>query len=70
MNFKIAVNKVVKKWYESRIQEETDRNQKLKQLHDNLLDLKNQREQAKQKVRDNCALIGQSIQAESQELQS
>lgn len=40
MDFKEIVNKVLKKWYEQRIQEETDKNRKLKELHDNLTKIK------------------------------
>ncbi len=40
MDFKEAVNRVLKKWYEQRIQEETERNRKLRELHDNLTQIK------------------------------
>ena len=36
MDFKICMNRVIKVWYERRIMEETEKNQKLKQLHDDL----------------------------------
>lgn len=45
MDFKEAVNKVLKKWYEQRIQEETERNRKLRELHDNLTKIKIMREE-------------------------
>jgi len=45
MNFKEAVNRVLKKWYEQRIQEETERNRKLRELHDNLTKIKQLREE-------------------------
>lgn len=45
MDFREAVNRVLKKWYEQRIQEETDRNQKLRELHDNLTRIKIMREE-------------------------
>lgn len=45
MNFKEAVNRVLKKWYEQRIQEETERNKKLRELHDNLTKIKIMREE-------------------------
>jgi hypothetical protein len=44
MNFKDAVNRVLKKWYEQRIQEETERNRRLKFLHDGLTRIKELRE--------------------------
>ena len=40
MDFKEAANRVLKKWYETRIQEETDRNKKLRDLHYNLTKIK------------------------------
>jgi hypothetical protein len=45
MNFKDAVNRVLKKWYEQRIEEETERNRKLRELHDNLTRIKILREE-------------------------
>ena len=45
MDFKEAFNKVLKKWYESRIQEESEKNRKLKELHDNLTKIKIMREE-------------------------
>ena len=45
MDFKDSVNRVLKKWYEQRIEEETSRNQKLRELHDNLTKLKILREE-------------------------
>ena len=36
MNFKNALNRVIKVWYERRIMEETVKNQKLRQLHEEL----------------------------------
>lgn len=45
INFKEAVNRVLKKWYEQRIQEETERNRKLRELHDNLTKIKQLREE-------------------------
>ena len=45
MDFKDAVNRVLKKWYEQRIQEETDRNKKLRELHDNLTKIKIMKEE-------------------------
>ena len=35
---------MLKKWYEQRIQEETDRNKTLKKLHDGLTQIKELRE--------------------------
>ena len=40
MNYIEAQNRVVKKWYETRIQEETNKNMKLRELHENLTRLK------------------------------
>ena len=53
MNFREAVNKVLKKWYEQRIQEETDRNRKLRELHDNLTKIKILREGEALKMQQN-----------------
>lgn len=36
LNFKIALNRVIRVWYERRIQEETVKNLKLRELHDDL----------------------------------
>jgi hypothetical protein len=36
MNFKNALSRVIKVWYERRIMEETVKNQKLRQLHEEL----------------------------------
>lgn len=44
MDFKEAMNRVLKKWYEQRIREETDKNQRLKVLHDGLTKIKDFRE--------------------------
>jgi len=44
MDFKEAVNRVLKKWYEERIKEETERNRTLKLLHDGLTRIKELRE--------------------------
>jgi len=44
MDFKEAVNRVLKKWYEQRIQEEQERNQRLKYLHDSLVRVKDLKE--------------------------
>ena len=43
-DYKEAVNKVIKRWYEQRIQEETERNQRLRLLHDGLTKIKELRE--------------------------
>jgi hypothetical protein len=43
-DFKEAMNRVLKKWYEQRIQEETERNRTLKKLHDGLTRIKELRE--------------------------
>jgi hypothetical protein len=43
-DFKEAVNRVLKRWYEQRIQEETERNQTLRLLHDSLTRIKDLRE--------------------------
>jgi hypothetical protein len=43
-DYKEAVNKVLKRWYEQRIQEETERNQRLRLLHDGLTKIKELRE--------------------------
>jgi hypothetical protein len=43
-DFKEAVNRVLKRWYEQRIQEETERNQTLRLLHDSLTRIKELRE--------------------------
>ena len=40
MNYNEAQNRVVKKWYQLRIQEETEKNLRLKELHENLTRLK------------------------------
>jgi hypothetical protein len=40
MDFREAVNRVLKKWYEQRIQEETDKNKRLRVLHENLTKIK------------------------------
>jgi ABC-type bacteriocin/lantibiotic exporter with double-glycine peptidase domain len=40
LDFRGAVNRVLKKWYEQRIEEETEKNRKLRQLHDNLTRIK------------------------------
>ena len=40
MNYNEAQNRVVKKWYQLRIQEETEKNMRLKELHENLTRLK------------------------------
>lgn len=45
MDFDQAANNVMKQWYEQRIQEETERNKKLRELHDNLQRIKDMREQ-------------------------
>lgn len=39
-DYPIAFKKVMKNWYQKRIQEETLKNQKLQELHDNLLQIK------------------------------
>jgi hypothetical protein len=44
MDFKEAINRVLKRWYEQRIREETTRNHRLRVLHDNLTRVKNLRE--------------------------
>jgi hypothetical protein len=44
MDYKEAVNKVIKRWYEQRIQEETERNQRLRRLHEGLTKIKELRE--------------------------
>ena len=44
MDFKEAMNRVLKKWYEQRIREEIDKNQRLKVLHDGLTKIKDFRE--------------------------
>jgi len=36
LNFKIALNRVIRVWYVRRIQEETVKNLKLRELHDDL----------------------------------
>ena len=36
-DFKTAFARVMKAWYERRIDEETEKNKKLRDLHDNLL---------------------------------
>lgn len=36
LDFKLAMNRVIRIWYERRIQEETEKNSKLRQLHDDL----------------------------------
>ena len=43
-DFKEAANKVLKRWYEQRIREETERNQILRVLHDALTKIKELRE--------------------------
>ena len=50
MDFKEAVNRVLKKWYEQRIQEETDKNRRLRELHDNLTRIKILKEEETLKV--------------------
>jgi len=44
MDFKEAINRVLKRWYEQRIKEETDRNSRLRILHDSLTRVKVLRE--------------------------
>ena len=36
-DYKAAFGRVMKSWYERRIDEETEKNKKLRELHDNLL---------------------------------
>lgn len=36
LNFDLALNRILKVWYEQRIQEETAKNLRLRQLHDDL----------------------------------
>lgn len=43
-DFKEAMNRILKKWYEERISEETERNRTLKLLHDGLTRIKDLRE--------------------------
>lgn len=43
MDFKDAVNRVLKRWYEQRIIEETERNRRLRLLHDGLTRIKDLR---------------------------
>lgn len=45
MDYTEAQNRVVKRWYESRIIEETKKNQRLKDLHEDLMRLKQLKEQ-------------------------
>jgi len=40
MNYHEAQNRVVKRWYQQRIDEETNKNLKLKELHESLTKLK------------------------------
>jgi hypothetical protein len=40
MDYIEAQNRVVKRWYEQRIEEETTKNTKLRELHENLTKLK------------------------------
>jgi len=47
LDFRGAINRVLKKWYEQRIQEETSRNKRLRELHDNLTRMKVLKEQEK-----------------------
>jgi len=47
IDFRGAINLVLKKWYEQRIQEETSRNKRLRELHDNLTRMKVLKEQEK-----------------------
>ena len=51
-DYKEAVNKVLKKWYEQRIQEETERNQRLRLLHDGLTKIKDLREHQNARQRE------------------
>ena len=52
LDFKSAVNRVLKKWYEQRIEEETERNKKLRQLHDNLTRIKVMKEEEAMRERE------------------
>jgi len=45
LDFRIALNRVIKVWYERRILEETEKNQRLRQLHDDLTAKKVQMQQ-------------------------
>mmetsp|Transcript_32065 Transcript_32065/g.23696 ORF Transcript_32065/g.23696 Transcript_32065/m.23696 type:complete len:175 (+) Transcript_32065:503-1027(+) len=47
LDFRAAINRVLKKWYEQRIEEETQRNLKLRELHANLTKMKLMKEQEK-----------------------
>jgi hypothetical protein len=68
MDFKEAVNRVLKRWYEQRIQEETERNRKLRELHDNLTKIKIMKEEETMKHQqmeierraksNNCSTVG------------
>jgi hypothetical protein len=52
LDFKSAVNRVLKKWYEQRIEEETERNRKLRELHDNLTRIKVMKEEEAMRERE------------------
>lgn len=66
MNFKDAVNRVLKKWYEQRIQEETERNRKLRELHDNLTKIKILREEEAMKEKQKQLELQMSNEKESE----
>jgi hypothetical protein len=40
MNFGKSIEVILKKWYTKRIEEETEKNRKLKELHDTLTKIK------------------------------
>ena len=61
MDFKGAVNKVLKRWYEQRIEEETERNRKLRELHENLTRMKILREEEQMRK-------GMEVEEEDQEI--
>lgn len=70
MDFKEAVNRVLKKWYEQRIQEETDKNKRLRTLHDNLTKIKILKEEETLKAYELSLQNEEDQQKERQILQS
>jgi len=57
-DYNSSLNRVLKSWYEQRIEEETNRNRKLRELHDNLTAIKlEQKHHAMNATMDTQALI-------------
>jgi ABC-type bacteriocin/lantibiotic exporter with double-glycine peptidase domain len=69
MDFRTAVNRVLKRWYEQRIEEETERNRKLRELHDSLTRIKVLKEEQslRQREQELSDLFAISIDCRGQE---